>query len=123
MGTNQILIILAIVIIIAVVAFLVGKGSGEKTGEAGSTSSVTSSLSMQNVLTKLNKCIYYDGQLQSGQSCNSVCAQPSIWGNNGPKSTCITGQFSSTDLAYPSELVRCDFTQAGRELTCVCCTP
>lgn len=82
--------------------------------------------SVQSVLDVLNSCRYYGGpSLEEGQSCNDICADPSLWHHpTDPAGTCIMAEFTYKDpSAYAGEIVRCSFSQEGRYVKCVCCTP
>jgi hypothetical protein len=92
--------------------------------ETPCTGSTSGGLTKQDVLNVLNSCKYYGGTLAQGQDCNAVCANPSVWGQSGSSGTCITGEFRFNDNSpYSKSLVRCEFKETGRQLTCVCCTP
>ena len=66
------------------------------------------------LISLLNKATYRNGLgVGSNKSCNEYCQS---FGE-----TCVLGQFRFLDnSSYKSELVRCEFKEAGRLTNCVC---
>ena len=76
----------------------------------------------QTILGVLNTCRYYGGTLGTNQTCNAICNKPSLWGQGGPAGTCVNSEFAYNDNStYSRTLVRCNFAELGRKVTCVCC--
>ncbi len=80
-----------------------------------------STINYLGILDMFNNAKYYGGTLDEGQSCNDICENPSLWGQSGPSGTCILSEFGVADFSsYAKSFVRCGFSEAGRDLTCVC---
>lgn len=77
----------------------------------------------KEILDMFNSCSYFGGTLEEGLTCNDICKNPRIWGQNAiTGQTCILAEFSSMDnSSFSKNIVRCGFQQDGRSITCVCC--
>jgi hypothetical protein len=136
MKRNDWLIVLVVVIVVAVLASLITSNLTGNTirvspsiygkAEVYTKQEVDAKLvtvpTTQTILGVLNKCRYYSGTLGFNQDCNAICNNPKLWGQGEPAGTCVNSEFAyNDDSAYSRTLVRCNFAQIGRKVTCVCC--
>jgi len=77
----------------------------------------------QEILDSFNACKFYGVRLSGGKSCNDICADPRQFGSSeATGQTCVLAEFSANDqTGYARTLTRCTFSDAGRNVTCVCC--
>lgn len=69
-----------------------------------------------SVFDIINQSSFYDGTFYEDMSCNDICQNPAIWGQNAPASTCLFAQFKLNDPAYPGQVMPCDFTDTNRSM-------